>query len=140
MQNLTSTPRSPKLIPPTPHIHLTFTPLLPLIYNVHLTFTSFSPHIQPTIIRHLYYLHRILTSHSPYFAILNPKFTFLDLAIALGGIPGLQRHHGEQMEKYLITNFILLLKIQFIVMIIYPKSFGEMRSLVVQFQLSMVRI
>jgi len=39
MRNLTSTPRSPKLIPSTPHIDLTFTP--------------FSPHIQPTIIRQI---------------------------------------------------------------------------------------
>ena len=54
MRNLTSTPRSPKLIPPTPHIHLTFTPYLPRfttnLTSLHPMSISLSLHFHLTFI------------------------------------------------------------------------------------------
>ena len=49
-------------------------------------------------------------------------------------------YHGERVALFQVTNFIWLLKIQFTVMIIFPKNYGEMLSGLEQYLLFLARI
>ena len=49
-------------------------------------------------------------------------------------------YHGEKVALFQVINFIWLLKIQFTVMIIFRKNYGEMLSGLEQYQLFLAHI